>query len=90
MTTYTLNNLPGKPGKTEAVYFKQARKAISAINDGYAATSSGDNGAINIWIDNKGKFRGERQEFCITKSEFDGSTIHELLEWVKSALKKIN
>lgn len=85
----TLKDLPGKPGETKAVFFKQSRAAITAIKNGFAATTAGDNGAINVWIDDKGKLRAERMVYCSTKDSFKKSTVAELEQWIKAALKLI-
>ena len=55
----TLVGLPGTSGNTEAEEVHSRTAAIRALRSGIAATASGDAGALNVWIDDGGKYRCE-------------------------------
>lgn len=63
-----LHNLPDTDGKPrEAFFFKNAEGIKkSVMKNGGAYTTAGDNGAINIWIDNNGIIRGELMRRFVT------------------------
>jgi hypothetical protein len=62
-----LDGLPGvKRCKVDAYSINNTSDIESTIELGYACTSAGDNGAINVWKDDAGIIRGELMRYCVT------------------------
>ena len=62
-----LDGLPGvKREKTDAYWFKDVNDIEATLELGYACTSAGDNGAINVWKDDAGIIRGKLMRYCVT------------------------
>jgi hypothetical protein len=60
-----LRNLPGIEAKhVDAEFFFSSDKVEGILNDGLAATTAGDNGAINVWKDDNGYIRCEIMRYC--------------------------
>lgn len=50
-----LNNLPGTTGADITCLFIEKSTDIKVVlNNGFAATSADDNGALNVWKDDEG------------------------------------
>ena len=62
-----LRGLPGTDGKPrEAIFVRSMSGVRKALARAGAATAAGDNGAINIWQDDEGQYRGELQRYMRT------------------------
>jgi len=79
--------LEGLPDKKKPV---DCSRCFNSVTDGMkllsirgAAVSAGDYGAINLWIDDNGKPRGELMRHCTTINEYAGTTKSGLREWLK-------
>lgn len=85
-----LKGLPGINKKIiHAVYFKRTDKILTILSNEMAATVSGDNGAINIWIDDSGGIRCEAMKFCKSLEYKIFRDIEKVKVWAKEWLKKI-
>lgn len=62
-----LVGLPDTKGVIEADGVSSFAAVLRALRAGHAATTAGDDGAINIWRDDNGKLRGEVMRFMITQ-----------------------
>lgn len=81
-----------KKRRTNAIFIKEAnvKEIKSALESGYACTSAGDNGAINIWKTDAGILRGETMRHCCSIECVKFSTYAEAIEWAQKWLPKIN
>lgn len=62
-----LEGLPGiKKRIIDAYCINNTSDIEPTLQLGYACTSAGDNGAINIWKDDAGIIRGELMRYCVT------------------------
>jgi hypothetical protein len=85
-----LTGLPGVSQKSiEAGGFRTVEGAMRVIRDNRAGTAAGHNGAINIWIDDAGNFRGAFMQFAIIKDWFEGTTKIGLRQWLKTWIPKM-
>jgi hypothetical protein len=91
-----LSGLSGTDGKPrEAMFFKghttlRLRSLIDHTGkQKYAYTSAGDKGAINIWIDDDGFYRVERQVLMDTRDSQKFKNFTQAIVWAKKALKLI-
>lgn len=86
-----LTGLAGTNGNDIECKFINKGKQIEAIlNDGIAATSAGDNGAINIWKDDEGFIRCESMRFMISLEKAAFEKMPDAVKWANKWLKKIN
>lgn len=70
-------------------FFGSVTKGLQLLKKDKAATAAGDNGAINIYIDDEGVYRGYRYAYCSTKSFIVTMKINELAFWLKREFPKI-
>lgn len=79
----TLAGLPRTKGHKECEYTKSPNAVIKALRGGIAATWAGDYGAINVWIDDEGKYSclSCRQGMPVDDKQFN--TQAEVKEWTK-------
>lgn len=62
-----LKGLPGvKRRMVDAYHITNTSDIEPTLELGYACTSAGDNGAINVWKDDAGIIRGELMRHCVT------------------------
>jgi phage terminase small subunit len=81
--TCTLQHLPGvKAIFTPARWVKSGKQAIAAIRAGYAATDAHDDGAMNVWRDDDGKYRAHSLHYMKVLEETRFDTIKEAAVWV--------
>lgn len=91
-TFYDLIGLKGvKKRRTSAIFIKEAneKEVKTALENGYACTSAGDNGAINIWKTDAGVLRGEAMRYSCTLESVKFSTYTEATKWAQKWLSKI-
>ena len=62
-----LTGLEGTKEDKEVVFIDNPRRAVKFLLRGYAVTASGDNGALNVWNDDAGKYRCKSMRFLATK-----------------------
>lgn len=84
-----LTGLPDTAGEVEANMVFSATRAIRALRAGRAATTAGDNGAINIWKDDKGRWRGEVMRFMVKIESRTFKTQAAIAPWFNKWFKKI-
>lgn len=85
----TLTGLPDTRKIRKGEMFRTISQARKLLSKRIAATAASDNGAINIWDDKHGNWRGERQVFMCTRSRCEVKTLKELVAWLKIELPKI-
>ena len=73
----------------ECLFIKHHSDIAVILNNGYAATSAGSNGAINIWLDDDGKIRCEAMIFCCVKSSEIFDDIFLAQVWVEDWMQRI-
>lgn len=88
----TLTGLPGVAGDTiEAEWVSSRTEAMRAFRDGAkAVTSSGSNGALNVWLDDEGWYRCEfhRHLRVIGRERFRWKAAVD--EWLREWLPLLN
>jgi hypothetical protein len=85
-----LKGLPGvKAAQLEAPDFNTVTQAMRNLTTHRATTTAADNGAINLWIDDAGVYRGERYRLMSTKSSISCSKKKPLRDWLVENLPKI-
>lgn len=89
-----LRNLKGLEGikkkEMECEFIKNASDLHLVLDKQIAATSSGDNGALNIWKDDSGAIRCTSMAFCETLEAKIFDNIKDAEKWAKKWLLKIN
>jgi hypothetical protein len=60
------------------------REAIYWLRQGIAVTASGDNGALNMWVDKFGQFCAEFHSYQVTLSSEQFDRITPTKAWLKS------
>jgi hypothetical protein len=85
----TLRYLPDTPSDVEAILVRSVPGALKALRNGMAATAADDNGAINVWRTDDGKYRclSCRHLQTIDYQVFDKAA--DVAAWTKTWLKKI-
>jgi hypothetical protein len=82
-----LQGTNGKPREVE--FFRSTSRALVLLSRDKATTTSGDEGAINIWIDDAGLYRGCRMRFMQTMAEIVTPTKAKVKRWLIDELPKI-
>lgn len=86
----SLSGLSGTNGSVrESMFCYNVTDCIKNVNAHMTVTSANDNGAINLWVDDDGKYRGERLRYCITQSFVVCKTKKELRKWLSVEFNKI-
>jgi hypothetical protein len=81
--------LENTKSELDVEFFSSTSEGIQMLGTLRAAIASGENGAVCIWIDDDGVYRGNRQYCCDTKAEFQSENIEELSAWLDENLPKI-
>jgi hypothetical protein len=85
-----LTGLPGTNGKPRDVaFFRSVAGALNLLARDRATTTAGDEGAINIWLDDAGEYRGCRSRYMQTMAEIVVPTKAQLKRWLIDELPKI-
>jgi len=85
-----LINLPGIEAKClDADLFYSSDEVEGILDDGLAATTAGDNGAINIWKDDKGYIRCEIMRYCKIVEAKRFRKMVNVLNWTDKWLPQI-
>ena len=79
-----------KRRKVDAYSINNTSDIESTIELGYACTSAGDNGAINVWKDDAGIIRGELMRYCVTVEKRTFTSYAEVEKCVSDWLERIN
>ncbi len=86
-----LEGLPGVKRRTVDAYRINTTSDIEpTLELGYACTSAGDNGAINVWKDDDGIIRGELMRYCVTVEKRKFANYTEAEKCINDWLEKIN
>lgn len=86
-----LEGLPGvKKRKVDAYYINNASDIEPILELGYACTSAGDNGAVNVWKDDAGIICGELMRYCVTLESRSFPDYLEAEKCVCDWLERIN
>jgi len=73
----------------ECKIFRSPTACLNILRQGFAATAADDNGALNVWADNDGKYRVEAQRHYSTLDSRIYSTQLQLRRWLKRWLRVI-
>lgn len=73
----------------DAVMFRTVSQLAPILKNGFAATSAGSNGAINIWIDDKGNIHSNSYFYCELQDETTHTSVAKAKVWTSEWLKKI-
>lgn len=84
-----LIGLPDARKIRKAECFRSIAQCLRILRKGFAATTASDEGAINVWKDRHGRWRGERQRYMIKQSETTCTNLDLLRAWLKEQLPKI-
>lgn len=82
--------LPDMPGTWPTIFFRSVTGGMRGLKKHRVKTASGDRGAINIWYDDNGMWRGERMVHFLTVSEITAKRSVDLQGWLKSNLPLIH
>ena len=86
-----LEGLPGvKRDKIYAYWFKDINDIEATLELGYACTSAGNNGAINVWKDDTGMIRGELMRHLVVVEKRTFVSYAEVEKCVSDWLERIN
>jgi hypothetical protein len=86
----TLSDLEGALLKeTPALYLFKPDDIEVIILNGYAATTAGSNGAINIWQDDEGQYRCEAMRHLATVEKKRYKKIQQAIGWTNRWMQKI-
>lgn len=86
-----LKGLPGvKKCKVYAYWINDTSDIEPTLELGYACTSAGDNGAINVWKDDAGIIRGELERYCVSIEKRTFANYAEAEKCVNDWLERIN
>lgn len=86
-----LERLPGVKRRIIDAYCINNTSDIEPILElGYACTSAGDNGAINVWKDDAGIIRGKLMKYCVTVENRTFASYVEAEKCVSDWLERIN
>lgn len=86
-----LDGLPGvKRRKVDAYWINDTIDIEPTLELGYACTSSGNNGAINIWKDDTGMIRSELMRHLVVVEKRTFVSYAEVEKCVSNWLKRIN
>lgn len=89
--TLELENLVGVSKRNiKAAWFDNVTQARKYLGKYRAITSAGDDGAINIHIDDAGKYHCEYTVYRITRNCLSFRTKAGAIEWLKYYIKKIH
>jgi hypothetical protein len=85
-----LINLKGTNGKAiDCKFIKKGSEIRSILKSGIAATTAGNNGAINIYTDDNGDIRCEAMRFMVSLEEKVFQHIKDAINWTNEWLPKI-
>ena len=85
-----LRGLPDTAGTKECEFFNSVSRARAILRKGLAATSAGDDGAINVWKDDNGKWQCEAMRYMVTQDSQTCDRVKDIEPWVRTWLKKIH
>lgn len=83
-----LANLPGRPGNTNAAFFRNPTQALKGLREFDAVVQADNNGSITVWKGhpNQLAYHCERQVRCVTRAAADLNNQRELREWLKEQI----
>lgn len=85
-----LTDLPGTDGSPrDCALVRSVSGVRNALAKGIAVTVAGDNGAINIWKDDEGKYRCERMRFMVIQDSQVFVRAGDIGVWFKAAYAAI-
>lgn len=84
-----LSGLKDLDGEFEAIYFKSVTDALRGLRKTRVKTASGNYGAIHIWLDDYGLYRGERMKDMLPRSKTVAKNQNQLKAWLRQELPKI-
>jgi len=86
-----LAGLPKTNGRLITVeFFHSVNRAFLLLKRDGATTTAGNEGAINIWIDDDGAYRGCRMRYMQTMSDIVTPTKAKLKSWLVAELPKVH
>ena len=85
----TLVNLDGLSKESINATFIKSAKEITKLTKDLALTAANTHGAINVWIDDDGKFRGNIYKFYVLEDSIITHDILHITNWLKKSLIKI-
>lgn len=86
-----LKDLEGIAAKEiECEFIDKPSDVKKILSKGKAATTAGDNGAINIWKDDKGRYRCAAMQWMRTVEQKDFRDIDQAIRWAAKWIKTIN
>lgn len=89
-----MGELSGLKGLSRSVivneYPHSVTRAIAIMKRDGASTAAGDDGAINVWRDDSGKYRAEFMRWMSVKGSIEVSTLKELRAWLHEWWPRMN
>lgn len=85
-----LKGLTGVTQKAVPVaWFSSASQVSRLLRTNRALTTAGNNGAINVWIDDAGRYCADYQRYLKTEARWRGKQKTRLTEWLKVWMPKM-
>ena len=84
-----LVDLPGVDGDLDYNSLTSVTQGIRELRKVRALSTASDGGAVTIWVDDKGCYRGNRHVHFREMSSIKTETLRDLKTWLKSELPKI-
>ncbi len=72
-----------------ALFERSADGLVEGLRARKAATMAADNGAIAVWIDDSGRYRGEAMRYKVTLSSCAVRSQSALRVWLRQWIKEI-
>ena len=83
-------DLPGVTGDVDYSYLNSVSDGIRNLRKLRAMSTAGDDGAVTIWVDDEGTYRGARYVYDNERSSIKTKTLRDMKIWLKSELPKIH
>lgn len=84
-----LKGLPDKTGSVDCLMIKTATDIRVILDNHYAATKAGSNGAVNIYLDDNFFIRCEAQVLCKRVDSKKYTSMSAAIKWTDKWIKKI-
>lgn len=77
--------------ETTGLLIKEPNDVKVVLNNGFAATTAGNNGALNIWYDYDAQvYRCEFMKHYVVQEKFESDHLEEIVQWTERIMNIIN
>jgi hypothetical protein len=78
-----------KGGRLFGTMAKSATGMVAALGRHRACSAAGDHGAVMVWVDDAGLYRGAFQQHWQTINSYSGKSKSALMAWLKVWMPKM-